>query len=125
MAQPRQRLDTYEMTTDRMFVGDNPPVEAAIYYWVRDDQDGDATITIEDAHGRTIRSLTGKGKAGLNRVGWDMQADGKIRLSRLHPGTNFAYPGVYTVTVKVGDHEQSVELELLPELGGSPHRASE
>ncbi len=120
--QPRQRLGTYEFTSDRQYVADNPSRDAAIHYWVRDEHDGGSKITIRDAHGRTIRSLSGKAKPGLNTVTWDMQADSKIRLSRLHPGRNYTYPGAYTVNVKVGEHEREMEFELLPELGGSPHQ---
>lgn len=124
-AQPRQRLSTYELTSDRQFVSDNPPIEAAIHYWVRDEHDSGAKIKIKDAHGRTIGSLSGSGKPGLQRVGWDMRVDGDIRLSRLHPGTSFAPPGVYRVEVTLGDHSGEIEFELLPELGGDPHAEAE
>lgn len=120
-ARPRQRLNTYELTSDFSFVQPNPPVAAPIHYWLRDRGDDDASVEIKDVHGRTLRTLTGPARAGLNRVEWDMQADGQMQLGRLHPGVDFVPAGSYTVVVTVGDHTGVVTLEVGAERGGAAH----
>jgi hypothetical protein len=46
------------------------------------------TLTIQDASGRTVRTLTGTKNAGVNRVMWDPRdeptAEVRLRVSPLH-----------------------------------------
>ena len=53
----------------------NPELEPAISYFVRDGASGNASLSITDARGNVIRTLTGPAGRGLNRVSWDMRMD--------------------------------------------------
>jgi photosystem II stability/assembly factor-like uncharacterized protein len=71
--------------------GQNPPYGAILNYWLKEpvtlaaeekpgEEDDKAPadgkkieITILDAAGKTIRTLKGTGKAGMNRVAWDLR----------------------------------------------------
>ncbi len=53
----------------------NPEFNPTISYFVRDGAQGNAIITISDALGAKIRTLSGSANRGLNRVVWDMHMD--------------------------------------------------
>ena len=125
--------------------GENPPAGAAIYYWLREEPQGEVTLEISDGQGRHVRTLssvpmvvTGFSeytseekktlkewtlpvKAGVNRAIWDFRWDG----AEMIPGgkLDFGYPrvgpmavaGDYSIKLKVGDEEYSAALELLPD----------
>lgn len=58
--------------------GSNPPYGAAINYWLksaRDSSTAPVSIAIVDAAGKTIRTLRGTGRAGINRVYWNLRND--------------------------------------------------
>ena len=124
-------------------VGTNPPYGAAIDYHLRSAPQGDVTITIQDAQGRTVRTLRGTRSAGLNRVYWDLGHEPtravvlrtrplyapEIELgpdgTRSAPGTGrlaiLAPPGVYTVRLEVGGQVLTERLEVRkdPNSGGT------
>jgi photosystem II stability/assembly factor-like uncharacterized protein len=77
--------------------GKNPPEGAIINYWLKepvrdaagktDPEEEESTakkppveITILDAAGKTIRTLKGTGKAGLNRVAWDLRYEPTVEV---------------------------------------------
>jgi photosystem II stability/assembly factor-like uncharacterized protein len=51
--------------------GTNPPYGAAINYWLGA-AGGTASVAILDAAGKTVRTIQGTTRAGLNRVYWDL-----------------------------------------------------
>ena len=53
----------------------NPQWNGAIAYRLRDAAAGPARITVSDASGKVVRTLTGPSAAGLNRVAWDLRYD--------------------------------------------------
>jgi photosystem II stability/assembly factor-like uncharacterized protein len=59
--------------------GTNPPYGAAINYWLKSAHpDSGATapsVAILDGAGKTIRTLRGTGKAGINRIYWNLRND--------------------------------------------------
>jgi photosystem II stability/assembly factor-like uncharacterized protein len=115
-------------------IGENPPYGAAINYFLRSAAAGPVTLTILDAKGAVVRTLTGAGNAGLNRVHWDLRSEPtpEIRMRtlpllpaphvRLGPdGTRppagggasvsvLMPPGTYTVKLSAGGREQTQPL---------------
>jgi len=86
-----------------IFRAPNPPMGAAITYWLRDGSPDGVKIAVSDAAGVMLRELTGPGRPGLNRVVWDLQADAKHRIptvdAQRHGQTQFVPAGEYAVKV--------------------------
>ena len=57
----------------KYFAGENPDRGASIHYFLK--SPGEVKLAIADGTGKTIRTLTSQGKAGLNRVMWNLQQD--------------------------------------------------
>jgi photosystem II stability/assembly factor-like uncharacterized protein len=112
-ARPRHFKEYGYLWSDKMFVADNPPMGAIIHYWLRDFAPADAKISIKSADGAELWSGSGPARAGLNRIVWDAQPDAKKRLPNPHGRSAFVAPGAYTVTVTVGEHSQTVPLQVL------------
>ena len=107
-------------TGDMFFRGENPPDGAIVDYWLGAARDsGAVAITVHDAGGRQIASVTPTRQAGINRVIWDLR---HARLaarpgSRARPPAGpYVVPGRYTVRLTVdGRHyERSVEVREDP-----------
>jgi hypothetical protein len=67
-------------------------------------------VTVADARGTLVRTLTAAGRAGINRVPWDLRLEppGTVGGRELSSGTSggplvgpLVLPGVYTVTVTI------------------------
>jgi photosystem II stability/assembly factor-like uncharacterized protein len=116
--------------------GDNPPAGAPINYWVSADVKDSVMISIKDASNNVVRKMYHKGKAGLNRVWWDLREDPSTALVMRNkplyaewitlndkravnaPTSSRGFsplvlPGNYTVTLKVGDKEFNQPLKVL------------
>lgn len=116
--------------------GDNPPPGASINYWLSADAKDSLLITVKDASNNVVRKLYHHGKAGVNRLWWDLREDPSteivMRNKPLHaewitlndkramkaPSAPKGYaplviPGDYTITLKVGDKEYSQPLKVL------------
>ena len=113
-------------------VGENPPNGAAINYWLGESPEDDVKIRIDDAAGETVRTLDGTKHTGINRVWWDFEGEPsteiKLRTKPLYAdwqplpeefrtsGPRISIvepPGMYTVTLLVGDREFSQSLTVL------------
>ena len=59
------------------FFAPNPDAGAAIDYYLRDPVPGNrpVTVIVSDASGAVIRTLTGPGLRGINRVRWDLRME--------------------------------------------------
>jgi hypothetical protein len=125
-------------TTDDPTAGTNPPYGAAINYWLKtartDSGAAAPSISILDAAGKTIRTFRGTGRAGLNRVYWNLRNDSTVvaRLrtkplynaefrmdrdsTRSAPGIGrlsvLMAPGSYTVRLTVDGQTFSQPLEV-------------
>ncbi|HET9514126.1 MAG TPA: hypothetical protein VFO95_09355, partial [Gemmatimonadales bacterium] len=122
--------------------GSNPPYGASLHYWLKAEPKDTVRLEILDSSGGLVRKLTGPGKAGLNRIWWDLRHDPlkpvKLRTPPLHapevavgpdgrgssdlfPLGILAPPGSYTVRLKVGGKEytQTLEVRKDPNSGGS------
>jgi photosystem II stability/assembly factor-like uncharacterized protein len=110
-------------------VGENPEYGASINYYLKTAASGPVKLTILDSRGEVVRTLTGAGRAGLNRVYWDLRGEPSdpihMRTSPLSPAphvrlgpegwrppagggatiTILQPPGTYTVKLSAGGRE--------------------
>lgn len=123
-------------------VGANPPFGASLNYWLKVAGTDSAEITIKDAAGTLVRTLKGPAQSGINRAWWDLRneltKEVKLRTGPLfspeirYPpegrtspsmgrGNWMVAPGIYSVTVKVGDQQATQQLTVRkdPNSGGS------
>jgi photosystem II stability/assembly factor-like uncharacterized protein len=100
----------------------NPDFGAGIEYYLRDRSKEEVRVTVTDARGGAVRTFTGTGRAGLNRVSWDLRMESPVADSaREAPGVGgfggtpqgpLVMPGVYTVTVNVAGRPLKGELRV-------------
>ena len=111
-----------EINGDLFFRAPNPPYGAAISYYLRDTSgNGNGSgvrLTIADAAGKRVRTLSGPGTSGLHQVQWDLETDAAkmepappafgpgrdrsaVTLSERQRRRRVA-PGTYTVTLDAG-----------------------
>ncbi len=113
---------------DKHFAAPNKPTGARIHYWLRDKVDS-VLIKVENAKGETMAELTGTGKAGINRVTWDLKLKPDVALPNKGEEASeiFVPAGTYSVTVTAGEHvDKTTVVVLASNLGGSsvvPSRA--
>lgn len=129
-------------TYDDPTTGENPRYGASLNYFLKEPVAGGVKVTIADAQGTIVRTLTGTNRAGINRIHWDLRHEPSMEI-RLHtspmyadhiipgpegrvaPGTGrlsiLAPPGTYTVTLAAGGSEQKQSLEVRkdPNSGGT------
>jgi len=106
-----------EINGDMFFRAPNPPYGATISYSLKEAAGRDVKVTITDAGGRTVRSLTGPGTAGLHHVQWDLETDAAKAQPApgIGPGRDRSavtlserqrrrrvMPATYTATLEVG-----------------------
>lgn len=82
------------------------------------------TITITDSSGKPVAAFRGPGKAGINRVSWNMHYTGielpeSMRPPREHekhmPNGPLALPGTYAATVSADGHSDKAALHVTPD----------
>jgi hypothetical protein len=93
----------------KLFLGENAPRGAAIYYYLKSAASGDVKITIADATGKIVRDLDGAKQAGINRVLWNLapnppqgQQGGGGGGGGRGGFAQAVEPGTYIVTVTAG-----------------------
>lgn len=113
--------------------GTNPPYGASINYWLKEKNDS-VQVVIQNEEGDTLRTLKSKGKAGINRVWWNLREEptkkmvfrtepryadwvdlGKKR-NRKNVVSTFSVlvpPGNYNVSVKAGEYRGTQSLLVL------------
>lgn len=120
--------------------GEDPEYGASINYWLKAPAATAPTVTILDAAGNTVRTLTGTNRAGVNRIHWDLEDEPSTQLrlltspmyaehvqvgpeGREAPGAGrmsiLMPPGRYTVKLTVGGVERTRPLVVLKD----PHSA--
>ena len=114
--------------------GDDPPKGTSLHYWQSEEREEGVSLVIANAQGETVRTIEHTGETGMNRVWWDfkedptteivlqtrpiyadwypMKEDG-TRESLVKPLSLMASPGLYSVTLKTDDVEQTQRFELL------------
>ncbi len=116
--------------------GENPPPGAPVNYWLQNDAKDSLSIIIKDSKNEVVRKINHLGKAGFNRVWWDLREDpstaiimrnkplfaewinmtDKRAVAAPSSPKGFApmvKPGEYTVTIKIGDKELIQPLKVL------------
>ena len=88
----------------------------AISYYLPINTDAEVTLTVTDMGGETIRTLTGSGNRGINRVQWNLRGDpppqpeeaqqAGPQRGRQREGP-LVEPGTYLVTLEVGGMEMT------------------
>ena len=99
------------VTGDGNWTGENAPAGTAIQYHLS--ASAPVSIEITDvASGRVVRTLTGSGRAGLNRVQWNLRTDPGLenRTQTLGPPVD---PGTYRVALTVGDTTHTALVDVL------------
>ncbi|MDH7494317.1 MAG: hypothetical protein QHH44_10550, partial [Candidatus Saccharicenans sp.] len=80
----------YHLTGDSHLFTPNEPDEVVIHYYLREEAKEKIKVGIYDAEKNLLRELEGPGKAGLNRVNWDMRKAGQGRPGpKVEPGQYF------------------------------------
>ncbi|HXI27786.1 MAG TPA: hypothetical protein VNG89_05180, partial [Vicinamibacterales bacterium] len=104
------------------FFAPNPEFGATIDYYLRTAAPGGVVVRVSDAHG-PIRTLMGSGRAGLNRLAWDLRMEGPLPTdARNVPAAGGGFggppigplvlPGSYTITVESPAHPLKGELKV-------------
>ncbi len=115
-AKPRVFRGREGFWSERMFRAANPPMGARITYWLRDRTDDKVQVSITDAKGNLVRDLGGSGRAGMNRVVWDLLPEEQQRLPDRDADVghrNFVPAGEYTVTVSAGKLKATGKVTVL------------
>jgi photosystem II stability/assembly factor-like uncharacterized protein len=109
------------------FAAPNPPFGAALTYYLRDDLLKDGTkliLTISNASGKTIRTLSGPASAGLHRIYWDLR-DEEHAIIRGGRGANDGDPAEDEDDEEEEAEAQSDDRRELRREESQPQRRSE
>jgi hypothetical protein len=142
---PAIRWRTHGLVTSHVKgPGQNPPLGAVIRYALKAKAKGEATLEIQDAEGRTVRTLSSKKQEpeegedepdaddadkaaalsldpGVRSAVWDLRYEGAqwIRKARVDSGNPkrgpLALPGRYTAKLTVDGQTLSAPLEVRPD----------
>jgi photosystem II stability/assembly factor-like uncharacterized protein len=122
--------------------GEDPQYGASLNYWLKAPAAQAPRLTISDASGKVVRTLTGPNVAGINRIHWDLRDEPtmavRLRTSPMYapyitvgpegrtaPGTGqvsvLMPPGTYTVKLTAGGVEQTRQVVVRkdPNTGGT------
>ncbi|MBX3111555.1 MAG: hypothetical protein KF857_06055 [Fimbriimonadaceae bacterium] len=117
-ARPQYFIDYPGLWTHKVFRAANPPTGVRIDYWVGEYQGEDIKVSIEDAGGNPVKSLSGSGAPGYNRVTWDLVPEKWLQLADKGEEPMLQQmnvrPGVYTVKLTLGEHKAEGKFEVLP-----------
>src|SRR5262249_32799299 len=110
-------LGNYRLYGDRLAVTPNEPNGLTFVYYLKEQSPDKVTLTVADASGKTIRTLEGTTKAGLNRVvlilseGDRQFGGGGFRA----PGAaaSALAPGEYVVTLQAGGKQFTQKARVL------------
>lgn len=112
----------------KFFYAENPPYGALITYYLQSAAEAKTPVrfTITDGDGNYIREFEDLGEAGFNRTAWDLRLslppdeEGAAGRGRFSQGP-IVEPGFYTVTLSVGNDEESkpVTVEEDPRIDAS------
>jgi len=115
-------LGNYRLYGDRLAVTPNEPNGITFVYYLKEQAREKVTLTVADANGKTIRTLDGAAKAGLNRVVWSLsegprQFGGGSRplgpAGPAGPAQIATAPGEYTVTLQAGGKQFAQKARVL------------
>ena len=117
-----------ELNGDMFFRADNPPYGTMITYYLKESAGESVTLAISDAGGKTVRTLTGPGAAGIHRVNWDLKRQEKtsdeeaarrrVETISEREALDRVPPGTYTVTLRANSASMSKTVFVRPETQG-------
>lgn len=118
--------------SNREFIARNPARGVEIYYWLKDDPKRDKPkITVTTEGGAIVYEVEGGTFTGLNSIRWDLREGApsappdqqpQRRRGFEEPAQLYVKPGIYTVTLKVGERKMSQRLIVKghPDLSKKP-----
>ena len=95
-----------------VFRGANPTDGATISYYIRRLTGDPVSISIANAAGQPVATLTGAATPGINRVSWDLKPTKDVLTEYGGEGQKFVRPGDYTVTLSYGAVKQTATLHV-------------
>ncbi len=113
-AQPYWNQPGTAIWGNHIFQAKNPPAGAYIDYYLKTFTPGDVSITIADSAGHELQKLTGSHDPGVNRVVWDLTPKPALQLRGQFDQPAYVAPGIYTVTLSVGERSLKTTLTVLP-----------
>jgi photosystem II stability/assembly factor-like uncharacterized protein len=124
--QPRSRrqegaVGNYRLLGDRHLVTPNEPNGLALIYYLKQAPKEKVALTVAGPDGKTLRTLEGTNKVGLNRVvfqlggfGFQQGVAGEFRPGLQGQQPREIPPGDYDVTLTVGDKKLTQKTRVLP-----------
>ncbi|HMV85154.1 MAG TPA: hypothetical protein PLD20_11755 [Blastocatellia bacterium] len=107
-------LGNYRLYGDRLAVTPNEPNGLVFVYYLKEAAKEKVTLTVTDAGGKTVRTLDGATKAGLNRVVLPLvDFGGQFGGGGRAPNAAPIQPGDYTVTLQTGDRQVTQTARVL------------
>ena len=114
-------------TGNMIFEGENPPAGAIIDFWLGSAGE-DVAITVHNASGEEVATVSAAGERGVNRAVWNLRhgssgggggGRGGFGGGNIGP---WVVPGLYTVRLSVGNdlHEQTVRVKEDPRIEVDP-----
>ncbi|WP_243323719.1 sialidase family protein [Geothrix sp. SG200] len=94
------------------FRGVNPPLGATFQIYLKADTGEDLSLAIKAPDGRPVANLKAPGRAGLQRIAWDLRPTSDLVSSYRGEGSKFVKPGLYTVTVTRGSAEAAGTIQM-------------
>ena len=102
---------------DRVAVTPNEPNGITFVYYLKEQAKDKVTLTVTDASGKTVRTLDGAAKAGMNRVVWSLgEGAGQFGGGGFRPPgaeSRAAPPGEYSVTLQVSGKQFTRKARVL------------
>ncbi len=114
-------------------VGQDPPEGASLHFWLKEEAKEPVKLYILNTQGDTVKTINTPGKAGINRVWWNLYGDPskaivlrtqplhadwvpldqqRTRKSSIAPISILMPPGKYKVVLQTGSINQSQEIEI-------------
>ncbi|MEP6729547.1 MAG: sialidase, partial [bacterium] len=115
---------------DAVFVGQNPPNDAVITYYLKKRHIfGDMKIEVLDSAGHVVGTLPSSKRRGLSRVTWSMRMKAPTvpAAASAAGGASIGprvLPGTYTVRMTKDNQVYSTSLQVLPD-ARTPHTAAD
>jgi hypothetical protein len=101
-------------------VGQASPAGMPISYYLRNPVPGGVRLMVSDSSNKVIRTLSGPGERGINRVWWDQERDGAPPPANPSGGAMLTWhtsrvvtPGAYTVKLSFTGQEKTTRIVLL------------
>ena len=119
----QDRRFSRSVTGAKIWQGKNAPQGTMISYYLKDETNGAANITVTDlSTGETFREIEGSTNKGLNRVAWDLRGTAppiEESVNRGFFGRNqapTAEPGTYRITLEVNGESLSQLVDVLEDV---------